>query len=282
MKGIILSGGEGTRLYPLTKSISKQLLPVFDKPMIYYPLSTLLQLGIKDILVITDKFYLKNYIKLLNDGSQWGIKIQYEVQNKPNGIAEAFIIGKDFIGSDPVTLILGDNIFYGLDFKKNLINKKKYATIHLFKVKDPHRYGVATYTKSKLSKIVEKPQKPQTDFAVTGLYSYPNNVVKLVKKLKPSKRNELEITDLNNMYLKENKLKAIKMPKGSVWLDAGTTSSIVQASQFVQTIQERQNTLFGSPDEISYLNKFISKNHILRIIKKSPKNDYYEYLKNIV
>ena len=282
MKGIILSGGQGTRLFPLTKSISKQLLPIYDKPMIYYPLSTLMSLGIKKFLIITNNFYLENYKLLLQDGSQWGIEIDYEIQENPNGIAEAFLIGKNFIDSDPVTLILGDNIFYGLDFNKEIIDINKNAYIYLFKVANPDRYGVANFKNNKIISIEEKPKNPRSEYAVTGLYRYPNNVIDYVKKIKPSKRNELEITDLNNLYIKKNKLNAIKMQKGSVWLDAGTTSSIVQASQFVQTIQDRQNILFGSPEEISLLNKWISKSKFIKHIKNSPENDYYKYLKKII
>ena len=282
MKGIILSGGQGTRLFPLTKSISKQLLPIYDKPMIYYPLSTLMSLGIKKFLIITNNFYLENYKLLLQDGSQWGIEIDYEIQENPNGIAEAFLIGKNFIDSDPVTLILGDNIFYGLDFNKEIIDINKNAYIYLFKVANPNRYGVANFKNNKIISIEEKPKNPRSEYAVTGLYRYPNNVIDYVKKIKPSKRNELEITDLNNLYIKKNKLNAIKMQKGSVWLDAGTTSSIVQASQFVQTIQDRQNILFGSPEAISLLNKWISKSKFIKLIKNSPENDYYKYLKKII
>ena len=281
MKGIILSGGMGTRLYPLTTSVSKQLLPIYDKPMIYYPLSTLMQLGIKKILVITNSFYLKNYEDLLQDGSQWGIDIKYETQDNPNGIAEAFIIGKDFIGKDPVTLILGDNIFYGLDF--NLVDFKinDKAYIYLFKVADPSRYGVANLKNNEIINIIEKPKNPKSDFVVTGLYMYPNNIIDYVKKIKPSKRNELEITDLNNIYIKRKNMNAIKMKKVSVWLDAGTTHSIVQASQFVQTIQERQNVLFGSPDEIAYSYNLISKQKFKKLVKNSPTNEYFNFLKKI-
>ena len=285
MKGIILSGGYGTRLYPLTIPYSKQLLPIFDKPMIYYPLSTLMSMGIREILIITTPSDLKLFKKLFINSKKWGIKIYYTIQNKPKGIAESFILAENFIKKDKVTLILGDNIFNGINFSK--IKKYIYedyigATLFTYKVDNPTRYGVAEIKKNKIISIEEKPKKPKSNFAVTGLYIYDNEVIKISKKLKPSKRNELEITDVNKFYMKKKILNNITMEKGTVWLDAGTFNSLIQSSMYVQTIQNRQNILIGSPEETSYINGWISKKQFRGLIQNLPMNDYRVYLENIL
>ena len=279
MKGIILAGGLGTRLHPLTSSLSKQLLPLFDKPMIYYPLSTLIELGIRDILLICKKDDLLLFKNLLKDGSQWGIKISYEIQKKPSGIAESFIIGKKFIGNNNVTLILGDNIFYGVKYNtKNFING---ATIFAYQVQDPQRYGVIEIKNNYPIKIVEKPKNPKSNLAVTGLYVYDKEVVKIAENINPSKRGELEITDINNEYLRRKKLNVSVLKEGSMWLDAGTFSTLLQASLFIQTLQERQNIQIGSPESASFKQNFIKKNMLKKILSRSPKNEYYNYLKKL-
>ena len=285
MKGIILSGGYGTLLYPLTIPYSKQLLPIFDKPMIYYPLSTLMSMGIREILIITTPSDLKLFKKLFINSKKWGIKIYYTIQNKPKGIAESFILAENFIKKDKVTLILGDNIFNGINFSK--IKKYIYedyigATLFTYKVDNPTRYGVAEIKKNKIISIEEKPKKPKSNFAVTGLYIYDNEVIKISKKLKPSKRNELEITDVNKFYMKKKILNNITMEKGTVWLDAGTFNSLIQSSMYVQTIQNRQNILIGSPEETSYINGWISKKQFRGLIQNLPMNDYRVYLENIL
>ena len=281
MKGIILAGGSGTRLYPSTLVTCKQLLPIFDKPLIYYPLSTLMSIGIKEILIISSPKELPSFINLLGNGSNLGIKILYEKQDKPNGIAESFIIGKKFIGREKVALILGDNIFYGLNFnliKKNLSNLKG-GHIFLYPVPDPQRYGVAKINlKNKISSIIEKPKENISDLAITGLYFYDNNVIKISQNLKPSKRKELEITDVNKYYLKKGMLNFSKLDKGDVWLDAGTHTSLLQASQFVQTIQARQQINIGCIEEISFQQKWINEKK-LKMISKKYKNSYGQYLK---
>jgi len=279
MKGIILAGGLGTRLYPLTISVSKQLLPLFDKPMIYYPLTTLIELGIKDILLICKKEDKNLFKKLLNNGSKWGLKISYEVQDKPSGIAESFIIGKDFIKNDNVALILGDNIFYGINYHINEF--RSGANIFAYKVNDPQRYGVVELKNKIPVKIVEKPKKPKSNYAVTGLYLYDNKVVSIAKNISPSKRGELEITDINNEYLRKSKLQVSILKQGSMWLDAGTFSSLLQASLFIQTLQERQNIQIGSPESSSYLKNFISKKQLKNILEKSSNNEYYNNLKKL-
>ena len=279
MKGIILAGGLGTRLYPLTISVSKQLLPLFDKPMIYYPLTTLIELGIKDILLICKKEDKNLFKKLLNNGSQWGLKISYEVQDKPSGIAESFIIGKDFIKNDNVALILGDNIFYGINY--NINGFISGANIFAYKVNDPQRYGVVELKNKTPIKIVEKPKKPKSNYAVTGLYLYDNKVVSIAKNISPSKRGELEITDINNEYLRKSNLEVSILKQGSMWLDAGTFSSLLQASLFIQTLQERQNIQIGSPESASYLKNFISKKQLKNILEKSSNNEYYNNLKKL-
>ncbi len=281
MKGIILAGGSGTRLYPSTLVTCKQLLPIFDKPLIYYPLSTLMSIGIKEILIISSPKELPSFINLLGNGSNLGIKILYEKQDKPNGIAESFIIGKKFIGREKVALILGDNIFYGLNFnliKKNLSNLKG-GHIFLYPVPDPQRYGVAKINlKNKISSIIEKPKENISDLAITGLYFYDNNVIKISQNLKPSKRKELEITDVNKYYLKKGMLNFSKLDKGDVWLDAGTHTSLLQASQFVQTIQARQQINIGCIEEIAFQQKWINEKK-LKMISKKYKNSYGQYLK---
>ena len=285
MKGIILSGGSGSRLYPLTLATSKQLLSVYDKPMIYYPLCTLMSANIKDILLITTKEDKKNFQKLLGNGSQWGISISYKIQDKPNGIAEAFIIGKDFIGEDHVALILGDNIFNGIDFSIEEIQQfenQNGAKVFVYEVPDPERYGVAEIKNGNVISIVEKPKKPKSNFAITGLYFYDNNVIKYALSLKPSKRNELEISDINRIYLSKKKLSVKKWGSGVVWLDAGTFISLLQSSQYIQTLQDRQNTLIGSPEEIAYLKNFIQKKDLKKIIMKYSKNAYGRYLSKLI
>ena len=284
MKGIILSGGLGTRLNPITKSISKQLLPIYDKPMVYYSLSLLIDLNIKEILLITNSKYIKNYKDLLKDGKQWGIKISYMIQKKPRGIADAFIIGKDFIKNQNVALILGDNIFYGIDLVKikNIINNKDFygSLISVYNVDKPEKYGVLEFNKNKPIKIIEKPLNTKSKFAVTGLYFYDRNVTKYVKLIKPSKRKELEITDLNNIYLKKKLLQINYLEKDSVWLDAGSFKSLLQSSQFIQTIQERQNIIIGSPDLSSLKQKNITIDKFKNNLNFMNESEYSEYLHN--
>ena len=285
MKGIILAGGEGTRLYPLTLSVSKQLLPVYDKPLIYFPLCTLMSANIRDILCITSPNEINNFKKLLKNGKQWGINISYAIQKKPRGIADAFLVGEKFIGKNSVALILGDNIFYGINLENLLIsNKKNFKSgkIFTYKVKDPSRYGVVETLNDKVISIIEKPKKPKSQYVSTGLYFYDNDVINIAKNIKLSKRNELEITDVNNKYLSNNLLEAIKLETGTVWLDAGTTNSLLHAAQYVQIIQERQKIQIGSPEEISLYKKWITKKDIKNIISKSTENDYIDYLKNLI
>ena len=285
MKGIILAGGEGTRLYPLTLSVSKQLLPVYDKPLIYFPLCTLMSANIRDILCITSPNEINNFKKLLKNGKQWGINISYAIQKKPRGIADAFLVGEKFIGKNSVALILGDNIFYGINLENILIsNKKNFKGVKIFtyKVKDPSRYGVVETLNDKVISIIEKPKKPKSQYVSTGLYFYDNDVINIAKNIKLSKRNELEITDVNNKYLSNNLLEAIKLETGTVWLDAGTTNSLLHAAQYVQIIQERQKIQIGSPEEISLYKKWITKKDIKNIISKSTENDYIDYLKNLI
>ena len=283
-KGIILAGGEGTRLHPLTISYSKQLLPVYDKPMIYYSLSTLMEADIRHFLLITSQDQQKNFIKLLGDGSHLGIKIEYEVQKKPEGIAQAFIIGEKFIDNQPVALILGDNIFYGINFKalisQNLIDTQK-ANIFVYQVPDPEKYGVIEINNNKIVSIEEKPISPKSSFVITGLYFYDSTIVKKAKKLKPSKRNELEITDINKDYLSSNNLNAVFLKQGTLWLDAGNTKSLLQASQFVQAVQERQQIQIGCPEEIAWKKKWISDNQFKKIANSSSANSYGNYLRKI-
>ena len=285
MKGIILAGGLGSRLFPVTKAVSKQLLPVYDKPMVYYPLSVLMQAEIREILLISTPHDLGQYQRLLGDGSQWGISLSYLKQNKPNGLAEAFIIGQSFIKSDSVCLILGDNIFYGsnlVDHLKSAVfktNKDKKATIFGVKVKDPQRYGVLTFdNKGNLKEIVEKPNTPQSDYAVAGLYFYPNSVIEVAKTIKPSKRGELEITSVNQIYLDEDMIRLEKLGRGFTWLDTGTHESLLEASQFIQTIEKRQDIKIGCLEEIAFQNNWISKKLIIKSAKLYNKTGYGNYL----
>lgn len=285
MKGIILAGGSGSRLYPLTKYVSKQLLPIYDKPMIYYPLSTLMLGGMRDILIISDSKNLKSYKKLFGSGDQFGINLEYCIQEKPNGIAEAFIIGEDFIGDDNVALILGDNIFHGKNLQK-LINEsiastlKGESVIIGHKVPDPERYGVAVIDKkNKVIEVQEKPQTPKSDVAIVGLYFYTNDVVNFAKSLSPSNRGELEITDLNNIYIKNHKMKVNIMKSNFTWLDTGTFNSLHKASTFVKLLQESSDYRLGLIDEIAFLNNFIDKEQLKKNLLNLS-NDFQEYIKD--
>ena len=283
MKGIILAGGSGTRLYPVTKAVSKQLLPVHDKPMIFYPLSTLMQARIKDILIISTPEDLPSYKRLLGDGSSLGIKLNYAVQKKPNGIAEAFIIGENFIGKDSVSLILGDNIFYGYDFSKGLLSKikqhKNNAIIFTYLVSNPSSFGVVNFDKKgKPLSIEEKPSLPKSNMAIVGLYIYDNKVIEYAKSLSSSKRGELEITDLNKIYLKKQKLEIEELSKGFAWLDTGTPVSLLSASQFVDTIEKRQGIKIGCIEEDAYNNGWVSKKEIKKLARSLSKTEYGKYL----
>ena len=285
MKGIILAGGLGTRLYPLTKAITKHLLPVYDKPLIYYPLSTLMLAGIRDILIISDRENLQSYKKLFKDGSPYGVKISYEVQDKPKGIAEAFIIGEKFIGKSRCSLILGDNIFYGNELKNIFIkikNKKKTSTIFLYTVEKPENFGVAELDKNKkIVSLQEKPKKPKSNYAITGLYFYDKDVIEVAKKIKPSKRGELEITSINQYYLKKKKLDYVLFGRGMAWLDTGTFDSLIDAGQFVRTIEKRQGFKISCPEEIAWRNGWLNKKDIYEIAKKIKDVNYKKYLLNL-
>ena len=286
MKGIILAGGLGTRLHPSTISVSKQLLPIYDKPLIYYPLSNLLSAGIKEILIISTSDNIGLFQKLFGDGSELGIKLSYESQDKPNGIAEAFIIGEKFINSDDVTLILGDNIYYGsqiaAQLKEQASGKADGAKIFAYKVQDPERYGVVEFNENKsVVSIEEKPLLPKSNYAVTGLYVYDKSVCALAKSLSPSARGELEITDLNNLYLKMDKLEVLLLDTGTAWLDAGTPDSLLEAAHFVQTIQNRQLIQVGCIEEIAFKQGFLSQEKFREIAQKSPQNKYGDYLRNL-
>ena len=284
MKGIILAGGSGTRLYPITKGVSKQLLPVYDKPMIYYPLSVLMLAGIQEILIISTPEDLPNFMKLLGDGSEIGLKLSYKEQPSPDGLAQAFIIGEDFIGSDDVCLVLGDNIFYGYGFSETLQNAKKNveegkSTVFGYYVNDPERYGVASFDNNGIvTSIEEKPEKPKSNYAVVGLYFYTNDVVKIAKTIKPSHRGELEITTVNQEYLKRNDLKVQLLGRGFAWLDTGTHDSLMQAGQFIETIEKRQGLKVACLEEIAYSMKYINKVQLTKLAEPLKKNGYGQYL----
>jgi len=285
-KGIILAGGSGSRLYPVTQIISKQLLPVYDKPMIYYPLSTLMLAGIQDILIISTPHDTPRFELLLGDGDQWGLNIQYKVQPSPDGLAQAFILGDTFIGNDLSALVLGDNIFYGHDFNELLINAMKReegATVFAYHVHDPERYGVAQFDKSnKVISLEEKPKNPKSKYAVTGLYFYDKNVVSMAKSLKPSARGELEITDLNQLYFEKQKLNVEIMGRGYAWLDTGTHDSLLEASQFIATLENRQGLKVSCPEEISYRQGWINADQLEKLAAPLSKNGYGLYLQRIL
>ena len=289
MKGIILAGGSGTRLYPLTMVTSKQLLPVYDKPMIYYPLSVLMNAGIRDILIISTPQDLPRFQELLRDGSQFGVRLSYKEQPSPDGLAQAFIIGEEFIGDDSVAMVLGDNIFAGHGLKKRLkaaienAESGRGATVFGYYVDDPERFGIVEFDKNgKAVSIEEKPAKPKSNYCVTGLYFYDNRVVKYAKNLKPSARGELEITDLNRIYLEENQLNVELLGQGFTWLDTGTHESLVEASNFVKTIEQHQHRKIACLEEIAYLNGWISKEDVLKVYELLKKNQYGQYLKDVL
>lgn len=285
MKGIILAGGSGTRLHPLTYAISKQILPVYDKPMIYYPLSTLMLAGIREVLIISTPRDLPHFKELLGDGSQVGCSFHYAIQDQPRGLAEAFIIGKDFIGKDSVSLILGDNIFYASGFSKKLqaCNNPDGGVIFAYHVNDPERYGVVEFDENfKALSIEEKPKTPKSNYAVPGLYFYDNDVVDIAAQVEPSPRGELEITDINNVYLEKEKLKVQVLDRGTAWLDTGTFASLMQAGNFVQVIEDRQGLKVGCIEEIAYKMGFISAEELKSLAEPLAKSGYGEYLKNII
>jgi glucose-1-phosphate thymidylyltransferase len=285
-KGIILAGGSGYRLYPVTQSISKQLLPVYDKPMIYYSLTSLMLAGIQDILIISTPDDTPRFQDLLRDGSQWGLNIQYKIQPSPDGLAQAFILGESFIGNDLSALILGDNIFYGHDFNDLLLNamgRKEGATVFAYHVNDPERYGVVEFDENqKVLSLEEKPIRPKSNFAVTGFYFYDNDVVDLAKTLKPSSRGELEITDLNQLYLNEKKLNVEIMGRGYAWLDTGTHDSLLAASQFIATLENRQGLKIACPEEVSYRQGWINQSQLEKLTSPLLKNSYGLYLKSLI
>lgn len=285
-KGIILAGGSGTRLYPLTQAISKQIMPVYDKPMIYYPLSVLMEAKIKEILIITTPRDLNVFKELLGDGSQWGMQFKYKIQEKPNGLAEAFIIGEEFIGKDNVAMILGDNMFYGSHLQKLLKRaneRENESTIFGYQVKDPRAYGVVEIDENgKAISIEEKPENPKSNYAVPGLYFYTNDVIEIAKSVKPSARGELEITAVNEEYMKRNKLYVETFGRGMTWFDTGTHDALLETASFVQTIEKRQGMQVCCPEEIAYLNKWITSEQLIQLAEKYMKTDYGKYLKDIV
>lgn len=288
MKGIVLAGGSGTRLYPLTKVVSKQLLPVYDKPMIYYSLSTLVLSGIKDILIISTPQDIDLYKRLFGNGNQYGLHLSYAIQPNPDGLAQAFILGKEFIGEDDVALVLGDNIFYGSGFSEKLKNcvkivqNQEKAVVFGYEVKNPERYGVVSFDQNgDALSIEEKPKKPKSNFAVVGLYYYPNSVINIAKNVKPSERGELEITSINSDYLKNNNLKVEILGRGFAWLDTGTIDAINNASNYIRTIEERQGLKIACLEEIAFKNNFINKIQLQKLIKKLP-NDYANYLRRLI
>lgn len=285
MKGIILAGGSGTRLYPITKAISKQLMPIYDKPMVYYPLSVLMMAGIREILIITTPDDNEQFIRLLGDGSQIGCRFEYAIQNIPNGLAQAFVIGENFIGRDKVALILGDNIFYGsgLGRQLNSLNNIKGGYVFAYEVSDPERYGVVEFNKDQIAiSIEEKPNKPKSNYAVPGLYFYDNEVVEIAKKLEPSLRGEFEITDINKEYLKRGQLKVSILDRGTAWLDTGTFDSLSDATEFVRVIEKRQGTKIGCIEEIAYRMNFIDEKKLLDQAEKLSRSGYGTYLENII
>lgn len=289
MKGIVLAGGSGTRLYPSTVVVSKQLLPIYDKPMIYYPISVLMLAGIRDILIISTPHDLPNFEKLLGNGSQLGVNFSYKVQPNPDGLAQAFILGEEFIGNEAVAMVLGDNIFYGAGFSGTLKKAaktaeiKNEATVFGYSVKDPERFGVVEFDNSgKVISIEEKPIVPKSNYAVTGLYFYDNSVVEKAKNLKPSSRGELEITDLNKIYLEQNKLNVELFGRGFAWLDTGTHKSLLQAGQYVQTIEENQGIKIACLEEVSYRMGFLTKEQIAETAEKHKNNEYYSYVRDLL
>jgi glucose-1-phosphate thymidylyltransferase len=285
MRGIILAGGKGTRLFPLTKAVSKQLLPVYDKPMIYYPLGSLMLAGIRDILLISTPQDLPLFKRVLQNGNQWGISIQYTEQSEPRGLADAFIVGEDFVQSEPACLILGDNIFFGYGFDqkmKEAARIREGAVIFAYAVRDPERYGVVEFNKQGHAiSLEEKPVKPRSNYAVPGLYFYDNRVVDFAKGLKPSARGEIEITDLNRIYLEQGMLNVSILGQGTAWLDAGTHQSLLQASNFIQTVEERQGIMISCPEEIAYQNGYIDKKQLQDLAREYASNGYGEYLESL-
>ena len=283
-KGIILAGGSATRLYPLTLAISKQIMPVYDKPMIYYPLAILMEAGIKDVLIISTPRDIVTFEALLGDGSKWGMHFEYKIQEKPRGLAEAFLIGEEFIGKDDVAMILGDNMFYGERLSKILrrANSREEATIFGYLVKDPTAYGVVEIDEEgRAISIEEKPNIPKSNYAVPGLYFYPNNVIEIAKNVKPSARGELEITSINEEYMKQGKLNVEKLGRGTTWFDTGTHDALLETASFVQTIEKRQGLQVCSPDEIAYINRWITKEQLLDLARPLEKTEYGKYLKDL-